>query len=158
MKCNVFASNPPPPCTFPPKFVSPQTRTNIPPLQKRDREREKDTPLRSWLNLKHAVLYAGHMYKPFWITKIWPGWQGVCGKVKIWLKIAPFAPYGTVFWLSLTPTADPVKSLGFKMVCTCVSHILLHVFSSTSTSWGYFRPQKSILAKIAILAVFRDFS
>ena len=69
-------------------------------------------------------------------------------------KLPPFAPYCTVFWLSLTPTANPVKSLGFKMVRTCVPHILLHVFSSTSTSWGYFRPQKSILAKIAIFGCF----
>ena len=36
--------------------------------------------------------YAGHKYKPFWTTKIWPGWQGVCGEVKIWPKIAPICP------------------------------------------------------------------
>ena len=26
--------------------------------------------------MKHVVLYVGHMYKPFWTKKIWPGWQG----------------------------------------------------------------------------------
>ena len=55
---------------------------------------------------------------------------------------------------SLTPTVDPVKSLWFKMACTCVPNIVLHVLSSTSTSWGYFRPQKSILPKIAIFGCF----
>ena len=33
--------------------------------------------------MKHVVLYVGHMYKPFWTKKIWPGWQGGLGKVKI---------------------------------------------------------------------------
>ena len=33
--------------------------------------------------MKHVVLYVGHMYKPFWTKKIWPGWQGGSGKVKI---------------------------------------------------------------------------
>ena len=46
------------------------------------------------------------------------------------------APYCSVFWPSLTPTVNPVKSLLFKMVCTCVPHIILHVLSSTSTSGG----------------------
>ena len=64
------------------------------------------------------------------------------------------APYCSVFWPSLTPTANPVKSLWFKMVCTCVPHIALHVLSSTSTSGGYFRPWKSILAKNAIFGCF----
>ena len=40
------------------------------------------------------------------------------------------------------------------MVCTCVPHIVLHDLSSTSFSGGYFRPQKSILANIAILGCF----
>ena len=70
-------------------------------------------------------------------------------------KLPPFAPYCIVFWPSLTPAADPVKSLWFKMVCTCVPHIALHVFSPTSTSWGHFRPQKSILAKFAIFGCFK---
>ena len=68
-----------------------------------------------------------------------------------WPKIAP---YCSVFWPSLSSTVDPVKSLWFKMVCTCVPHIVLHVLSSTSTSGGYFRPQKSILTKIAIFGCF----
>ena len=33
--------------------------------------------------MKHVVLYVGHLYKPFWTKKIWPGWQGGSGKVKI---------------------------------------------------------------------------
>ena len=65
------------------------------------------------------------------------------------------APYCSVFWPSLTPTVNPVKSLLFKMVCKCVPHIILHVLISTSTSGGYFRPQKSILTKIAIFGCFR---
>ena len=35
-------------------------------------------------NLKHVVLYVGHLYKPFWTKKIWPGRQEGPGKVKIW--------------------------------------------------------------------------
>ena len=34
--------------------------------------------------MKHVVLYVGHMYKPFWTKKIWPGRQEGPGKVKIW--------------------------------------------------------------------------
>ena len=68
------------------------------------------------------------------------------------------APHCSVFWPSLTPTVDPVKSLWFKMVCSCVLHIVLHVLSSTSTSGGYFRPKKSILAKIFIFGCFWDVS
>ena len=34
-------------------------------------------------NMKHVVLYVGHLYKPFWTKKIWPGWEGGSGKVKI---------------------------------------------------------------------------
>ena len=37
--------------------------------------------------MKHVVLYVGHMYKPFWTKKIWPGWQGGSGKVKIWPRM-----------------------------------------------------------------------
>ena len=69
-------------------------------------------------------------------------------------QIASFAPYWYVFWPFLTPTVEPVKSLWFKMVCTCVLQIVLHVLSSISASGGYFRPQKSILAKIAIFDCF----
>ena len=27
------------------------------------------------LNIKHVVLYVGHLYKPFGTKKVWPGWQ-----------------------------------------------------------------------------------
>ena len=64
------------------------------------------------------------------------------------------APYCSLFWPSLTPPVDPVNFFWFKMVCTCVPHIVLHVLSSTSTWGGYFRPQKSILAKIALFGCF----
>ena len=30
--------------------------------------------------MKHVVLYVGHMYKPFWTKKKWPGWQGAGGQ------------------------------------------------------------------------------
>ena len=46
--------------------------------------------------MKHVVLYVGHMYKPFWTKKIWPGWQGGSGKVKIGQNIAQNGPR---FWL-----------------------------------------------------------
>ena len=46
--------------------------------------------------MKHVVLYVGHMYKPFWTKKIWPGWQGGSGKVKIGQNIAQNGP---CFWL-----------------------------------------------------------
>ena len=35
-------------------------------------------------NIKHVVLYVGHLYKPFWTKKIWLGRQEGPGKVKIW--------------------------------------------------------------------------
>ena len=47
-----------------------------------------------------------------------------------------------------------IKSFWFKMVCTCVPHIVLRVLSSTSTSGWYCRPRKSILAKIGIFGCF----
>ena len=28
-------------------------------------------------------IFVGHLYKPFWTKKIWPGWQGGSGKVQI---------------------------------------------------------------------------
>ena len=59
-----------------------------------------------------------------------------------------------IFWPSLTPTAHPVKSLWFKMVCTCVLHVVLHVLSSTSTSGGYFRPKSRFWQNLPFLAVF----
>ena len=64
------------------------------------------------------------------------------------------APCCSLFWPSLTPPVVPVKFFWFKMVCTCVPHIVLHVLSSTSTSARYFRPRKSILAKIGIFGCF----
>ena len=67
MKCNVFASNPPPPCTFSPRFVSPATRTNIPPLQKRDREREKDRETR----VPHSLCKSNQVWEKFdWVNKL----------------------------------------------------------------------------------------
>ena len=60
--------------------------------------------------MKHVVLYVVHMYKPFWTKKIWPGWQGGSGKVKIllWMVLV----FG--FWAlrrplngSRTPEMDP---------------------------------------------------
>ena len=36
------------------------------------------------INMKHVILYVGHMYKPFWTKKIWLGRQEGPGKVKIW--------------------------------------------------------------------------
>ena len=67
---------------------------------------------------------------------------------------ARWGQFSAIFWPSHTSPADPVKLLWFKMVCTCVPHIVLHVLSSTSTSRWYFRPRKSILAKIAIFGCF----
>ena len=69
----------------------------------------------------------------------------------IWGK---WGQFWAIFWPYHTPPANLVKSLWFKMVCTCVPHIVLHVLSSTCTPEGYFRPEKSILAKIAIFGCF----
>ena len=46
--------------------------------------------------MKHVVLYVGHLYKPFWTNKNWPGWQGGSGKVKIGQNTAQNGPR---FWL-----------------------------------------------------------
>ena len=56
--------------------------------------------------------------------------------------------------VSLAPPADPVEFLWFKMAGTGVPHIVLHVSCWTRTSRGYFRPQKSVLSKIAIFCCF----
>ena len=40
--------------------------------------------------------FSSHMYKPFWIKKICPGWQGGSGKVKIGQNVAQNGP---CFWL-----------------------------------------------------------
>ena len=37
--------------------------------------------------MKHVILYVGHLYKLFWIKKIWPGWQGGSINVKIWPRM-----------------------------------------------------------------------
>ena len=65
-----------------------------------------NTTLRCWLNLKHVVLYAGHMYKPFWTTKIWLGRQWGSGKVKIRSNKGQYGAICGQKW--------------FKKVCTCV--------------------------------------
>ena len=44
----------------------------------------ENTPPRCRLNIKHVILYAGHLYQPFWTIKIRTGWQEGPGKVKIW--------------------------------------------------------------------------
>ena len=83
-----------------------------------------------------------------------PGWQKLCEgakglRRKVWtltkilspnaicrdIKICTFK--NSHFWLFLAPPADPVELLWFKMA-----------------SRGYFRPQKSVLSKIAFFAVF----
>ena len=92
-----------------------------------------------------------HHFEPQRFDRVSSGGQG---RSKYGQKLPHIAPYCSVFWPSLTPTVDPVKSLWFKMVCTCVPHIVLHVLSSISTSGRYFRPQKTILAKNAIFGWF----
>ena len=92
-----------------------------------------------------------HHFEPQRFDRVDSGGQG---RSKYGQKLPHIAPYCSVFWPSLTPTADPVKSLWFKMVCTCVPHIVLRVLSSTSTSGWYCRPRKSILAKIGIFGCF----
>ena len=72
-------------------------------------------------------------------TVIDMGYRGRLKYGAIWGK---WGQFWAIFWPYHTPPANPVKSLWFKMVCTCVPHIVLHVLSSTSFSGGYFRPQK----------------
>ena len=58
------------------------------------------------------------------------------------------------FWLFLAPPADPVEFLWFKIAGIAYStHIVLHVLCSTRTSGGNFRPQKSVLSKLAVLKI-----
>ena len=50
------------------------------------------------------------MYKPFWTKKIWPGWQGGSGKVKIWPRMGLAYIH---FWLqSLLESPKWVKDSG----------------------------------------------
>ena len=47
-------------------------------------------PQRCKLNIKHVVLYVGHLYKPFWTKKIdRVGGGGGSRKVKIWPRKDP---------------------------------------------------------------------
>ena len=94
--------------------------------------------------MKHVVLYVGHMYKPFWTKKIWPGWQEGPGKVKIWhiwvismgnvqkwtILTFPYPPCqpGQIFWVQNGLYMCPTYS------STC--------FMSNSHLWGYFRPSE----------------
>ena len=108
------------------------------------------TPQRCGYNIKHLVLYAGQLYQPFWTIKIRPGRQ----EGPKTAKIGYFWRYKySHFWLFLASPADPLKFLWFKMAGTGVPHVLLHILCWSRTSRGYFRPQKSVLAKI-IFAVF----
>ena len=47
----------------------------------------KIPPQRCELDTKHVVIYVGHLYRQFWTKKVWPGWQGGSGKVKIWPRM-----------------------------------------------------------------------
>ena len=76
------------------------------------------------------------------------------GRSKYGIKLPPYCPILLRILTFPDPLCRPSQILWFKMVCTCVPHIVLHVLSSTSTSVGYFRPQKSILAKIVIFGCF----
>ena len=71
--------------------------------------------------MKHVVLYAGHLYLPFWTVKNRPGRpEGP--------KVAIFGTFkNTQFWLFLSPPANPVEFLWSKMAGTGVPHIILHV-------------------------------
>ena len=53
----------------------------------------------------------------------------------------------------VAPAAGSVEFLWFKMAGTGVPHIVLHVLCSTRTSGGNFRPQKSVLSKLAVLKI-----
>ena len=81
-----------------------------------------NTPQRCEFNMKHVVLYVGHMYKPFWTKKNWPGWQGGSGKVKIGQNIAQNRPR---FWLWSPREAPKWVEDSWKG------------FKSTRGSWGY---------------------
>ena len=65
-----------------------------------------------------------------------------------------YAPNCAILSPSLAPLADLVQFLWFKMAGIGVPHIVLHVLGSTRTLWGYFRPKKSVLSKIATFGCF----
>ena len=59
--------------------------------------------------------------------------------------------YFDLFWSSLTPPANPVNFFWFKMACTCVPLIVLHVSRWTRTSGGYFRSSEVKFRGILVL-------
>ena len=121
-----------------------------------DYQRTWSTPQRCEFNMKHVVLYVGHMYKPFWTKTFWPGWQGGSGKIKIGQNVDQNGPR---FWLWSPLEApkwvkDPRNGFWSKMACTSVPHIVLHVSCWTRTSGRYFWPSEDRFR--GILALWRD--
>ena len=78
--------------------------------------------------MKHVVLYVGHLYKPFWTKKIWPGRQEGPGKVKIWhiWVISMGHVHQCIILTFPDPPCQPGQIFWSKMACTGVPHIVLH--------------------------------
>ena len=94
--------------------------------------------------MKHVVLYVGHMYKPFWTKKIWPGRQEGPGKVKIWhiWVISMGNVHKCIILTFPDPPCQPGQILLVQNGLYMCPHIVLHVSCWNRTSGGYFRPSE----------------
>ena len=107
-------------------------------------EKGQKYPQSCEFDIKHVVLYVGHLYKPFWTKKF----DRVGRRGQGRSKYGTFGSFqwemctNALFWPSLTPPANPVKFFWSKMAFTGVPRIVLHVSCRTRTSGGYFWPSE----------------
>ena len=98
------------------------------------------TPQRCEFDMKHVLLYVGHMYKPFWTKKIWLGWQGGSGKVKI-MHLCTFPIEMTQMCHILTfpgPSCRPGQIFLVKNGLYMCPTYSTTCFMSNSHLWGVF--------------------
>ena len=96
------------------------------------------------------------MSKPFWTKKIWPGWQGGSGKVKIWHIWV--ISMGNVQKCTILTFPDPPCQPGQNFLVQN-GFYMCPTYSTTCFMWnsplgGYFRPSE--VRFMGILALLGD--
>ena len=105
--------------------------------------------------MKHVLLYVGHMYKPFWTKKIWPGRQEGPGKVKIWhiWVISMGNVHKCIILTFPDPPCQPSQIFWSKMACTlcrCPTYSTTCLMFN-SHLWGVFWPSEVKFRGILVL-------
>ena len=98
--------------------------------------------------MKHVVLYVGHLYKPFWTKKIWPGWQGGSEKVQILPRMGLAFGFGGNILTFPDPPCQPGQFFlvqnGLYRCLTCSTTC----FMLNSYLWGVFLALWSQIVKL----------